>query len=123
MKQLKALLLTLCLALSFTACGNHDPQIEISETVLTEAKNDVAVLVDVRSPEEFQTGHLPHAINIPLDRIPDLPQFTVSMDFPIYVYCQSGNRSKKAKKAFEKLGYTTVIDLGGIKNYQGKLEK
>ena len=79
--------------------------------------------MDVRTPEEFKAGHLPNAINIPHDQIPDLSQFTVSMDFPIYVYCQSGNRSKEAKKAFEKLGYTTVIDLGGIKDYKGKLEK
>lgn len=123
MRQLKALFLTLLLALSLAACGNSAPNVEISETVLNEAKNDVAVLVDVRSPEEFKAGHLPNAINIPLEKIPDLSQFTVSMDFPIYVYCQSGNRSKEAKKAFEKLGYTTVIDLGGIKDYKGKLEK
>ena len=123
MRQLKALFLTLLLALSLAACGNSAPNVEISETVLTEAKNDVAVLVDVRSPEEFKAGHLPNAINIPLEKIPDLSQFTVSMDFPIYVYCQSGNRSKEAKKELEKLGYTTVIDLGGIKDYKGKLEK
>jgi len=54
MRQLKALFLTLLLALSLTACGNSAPNVEISETVLTEAKNDVAVLVDVRSPEEFK---------------------------------------------------------------------
>lgn len=123
MRQLKALFLTLLLALSLAACGNSTPNVEISETVLTEAKNDVAVLVDVRTPEEFKAGHLPHAINIPHDKIPTLSQFTVSMDFPIYVYCRSGNRSKEAKKELEKLGYTTVIDLGGIENYKGKLEK
>ena len=80
MRQLKALFLTLLLALSLAACGNSAPNVEISETVLNEAKNDVAVLVDVRTPEEFKAGHLPNAINIPHDQIPDLSQFTVSMD-------------------------------------------
>lgn len=70
-----------------------------------------AILLDVRSPQEFKEGHLEGAINIPLydlekqlDKLPDKECTTI-------IYCASGNRSKKAKEELENLGYKNVYDL------------
>ncbi len=79
-----------------------------------------AILVDVRSPQEFAEGHLEKAILLPEyeitkkanDVLPDL-------DRPIIVYCSSGHRSKKAQKLLQKLGYQKVYNLcQGLENYE-----
>lgn len=74
------------------------------------------ILVDVRTPEEFSTGHIAEALNIPLQSLPnrlsELPN-----DQPIIVYCRSGNRSAQATQILLDAGYTQVYDLGGILNW------
>lgn len=71
------------------------------------------LLVDVRTPEEFATGHIAGALNIPLDslqtRLAEIPS-----DQPVVVYCRSGNRSAFAVNILKQAGYTEVYDLGGI---------
>lgn len=71
------------------------------------------LLVDVRTPEEFATGHIAGAVNIPLDalesRLNEVPQ-----DQPVVLYCRSGNRSAQAADLLEKAGYSNIRDLGGI---------
>ena len=89
---------------------------------LMEADSDY-ILLDVRRIDEFEDGHIPGAINIPNESIgeeeiaelPDKSQM-------IYVYCRSGNRSKQAAKKLVALGYTNVIEFGGILDYSGELE-
>ncbi len=70
------------------------------------------ILIDVRTPDEYKTGHYPNAINHELDRFMqgDFPD--VSQDTEIQVYCRSGNRSGIAKQLLEKNGFTHVINIG-----------
>lgn len=81
---------------------------------------DGAVIVDVRSEAEFGEGYVPGARNIPLNQVPalDMPRET-----PLFLYCRSGARSARGCKALERLGYTSVTNLGGILDYTGPLEK
>jgi rhodanese-related sulfurtransferase len=71
------------------------------------------LLLDVRTPEEFASGHIPGAVNISVDalasRLSELPT-----NQPIVVYCRSGNRSVTASQILAEAGYTSIYDLGGI---------
>lgn len=82
------------------------------------------VLLDVRTQEEFNAGHIPTAILLPYDEI-NLKAATVLPDKEkeIVVYCRSGRRSAIAKKALVELGYKDVKDFGGISRWQGELVK
>lgn len=82
-----------------------------------------AMLIDIREPGEFKQGHIPGARNIPLSRIENAKSAIHDMDMPLYVYCQSGNRSSRAASALRKMGYTNVQNIGGIESYFGQLER
>jgi rhodanese-related sulfurtransferase len=71
------------------------------------------LLIDVRTPEEFASGHIAGAINISLQSLPDRLN-EVPHDKPVVVYCHSGNRSAQAASLLKKAGYTNIYDLGGI---------
>ena len=78
-------------------------------------------LVDVRTEAEFNAGAIPSAINIPYDVIAaNLP--TEDRSDRIIVYCRSGNRSGVAADTLEQLGFTNVLDFGGVGNWAGELE-
>ena len=82
------------------------------------------ILLDVRRIDEFEEGHIPGAINIPNEaigtkEIKELPDKNKT----IYVYCRSGYRSKQASHKLVELGYTDIIEFGGIIDYFGKIEK
>ena len=82
------------------------------------------ILLDVRTKEEYESGYIPGAINIPLSDInenvvsslPDKSQM-------ILVYCRSGNRSRQASDKLSKLGYTNIIEIGGINSWKGEIIK
>ena len=82
---------------------------------LNETEN--AVLLDVRSTEEYHEGHLEGSLNIPINR---LPTISLPKETPIFVYCLSGARSKRAADFFNKIGYTAT-NIGGIAGYHGRL--
>jgi len=77
------------------------------------------VLVDVRTPEEFADGHIPTAVNIPVSEIGEHPP-TGDKGALIIVYCASGGRSARSKARLESLGYTRVVDFGGIFRWTGE---
>lgn len=77
------------------------------------------VLIDVRTEEEYDSGHIPRAINIPYTEIEN--EVDYDKDKPIAVYCRTGKRSKEAALTLEKMGYTKIYDIGGINNYEGEL--
>jgi rhodanese-related sulfurtransferase len=71
------------------------------------------MLIDVRTPEEFRSGFIPGARNIPLQDLQRLAN-TLPTDMPIILYCRSGNRSASAAGILKQAGFEDVWDLGGI---------
>ena len=78
-----------------------------------------AVLIDVREPDEFRSGHIPGAINMPLSGSHNL---SFHKDTPLYLYCLRGSRSLKASVILKGQGYTNVKSIGGITGYKGEKE-
>lgn len=82
-----------------------------------------AVLLDVRTPEEFKSGHIQGSRNIPLDILDDIIKSVPHTDTPLFVYCRSGSRSSQAVKKLKQMGYSNVKNIGGILKYTGKTVK
>ena len=82
-----------------------------------------AVLLDVRTPEEYRSGHIPGSKNIPLQTIDRVGAVAENKDTALYVYCQSGARSRQAAGILKQMGYTNVNNIGGIAAYAGKVER
>ena len=82
------------------------------------------IVIDVRSDEEVKTGIIQDAIHIEWTQIDkEINNIDITKDKPIYLYCRSGNRSGKAAVMLEKIGFTNVINAGGIDEAAKKLEK
>ena len=81
-----------------------------------------AVLLDVRTPEEYREGHIPGSKNIPLQTIDNVRTVADNKDTPLYVYCHSGGRSRQAVQRLGQMGYRNVTNIGGIAAYRGKVE-
>ena len=82
------------------------------------------IVIDVRSFEEVKTGVIQDAIHIEWTKIEEaITNLDISKEQPIYLYCRSGNRSGKATKILEKIGYTNAINAGGIAEAAKKLDK
>ena len=103
------------------AAGGYQQISQREAAVILESGEDF-ILLDVRTPEEFADGHIPGALNlaneeIGTEELPQLPQ----KDQMILVYCRSGNRSKQAAAKLAKLGYTNVLEFGGINTWSGEI--
>ena len=82
------------------------------------------IVVDVRTLEEYNEGHIPNAISIPLETIENKAEVKLkNKDDLILVYCRSGRRSREAALKLIENGYTNVIDFGGIKDWNGEVVK
>lgn len=81
-----------------------------------------AVLLDVRTPKEYREGHIPGSRNVPLHELDDALGLIGSRNTPVFVYCASGARSRRAAYALQEMGYTRVRNLGGVAAYSGKME-
>ena len=126
MKKLLPILLS---ALMFTGCAgtsnsqtNTYSSITMDEAVTMMTQETGYIILDVRRPDEFAAGHIPNAINVPnesigTDEIPELP----NKDQLIMVYCRSGRRSKEASEKLVKLGYTNIVEFGGILDWKGDI--
>lgn len=82
-------------------------------------KTENAVLLDVRTKEEYKDGHIKGSINIPLS---DISTIDIEKDKTLYVYCHSGMRSANACRILQDIGYN-AINIGGICLYKGELER
>ena len=80
-----------------------------------------AVLLDVRTPEEYRMGHIPNSKNVPLDSIHDVSKVVNDKNIPVFVYCHSGARSAQASSLLKRMGYTDIRNIGGIASYTGKV--
>ncbi len=99
-------------------------QISMDEATKLMAEETGYIILDVRRADEFGAGHIPGAINIAnesigTDEIPELPD----KDQLILVYCRSGNRSKQASQKLADLGYTNIVEFGGINDWPGEIEQ
>ena len=83
------------------------------------------ILLDVRTPEEFATGHIPEALQLTNETFTkqDAENLLKNKGQTIYVYCRSGRRSKESSQKLIDFGYTNVIEIGGIISYNGLVEK
>ena len=126
MKKLIPILLS---ALMFAGCAgtsNHQTNnyrsITMDEAVTMMAQEIDYIILDVRRSDEFAAGHIPNAINVPNEtigtaEIPELPD----KNKLIVVYCRSGRRSKEASEKLVKLGYTNIVEFGGILDWKGDI--
>ncbi len=82
------------------------------------------VIVDARTQAEYQQGHVPGALLIPHDAIEaKAGELLPDKDQLILVYCRSGNRSKQASEALVDMGYTNIVEFGGINTWPYDIEK
>ena len=127
MKRLLPFVLSLILLSSCTAPGSSTSgyrQISMDEAVKMMKDEKNYIILDVRRPDEYAEGHIPGAINVPNEEIgteeiaelPDKSQL-------ILVYCRSGRRSKEASEKLVKLGYTNIVEFGGILDWKGEIQK
>ena len=126
-KRLLPLVLSLLLLSSCTAPGSSSlgyRQISMDKAVKMMKDEKNYIILDVRRPDEYAEGHIPGAINVPNEEIgtaeiPELPDKSQL----ILVYCRRGRRSKEASEKLVKLGYTNIVEFGGIQDYEGEIEK
>ena len=98
-------------------------QPDVNQGVKEFQRTSGAMLLDVRTPEEYRSGHIPGSKNIPLQTIDRVASVAENKDTALYVYCQSGARSRQAAGALKQMGYTNVNNIGGIAAYAGKVER
>lgn len=82
-----------------------------------------AVLLDVRTEQEYKEGHIPGSKNVPLQTIDKVASVVKTKRSPIYTYCYSGSRSSQAVSILKRMGYENVTNIGGISAYSGKVER
>ena len=92
----------------------------INEAVLECRNAPDTVLLDVREADEFRSGHIPGAVNVPLSR---LQAIDIPKDKLLYVYCLRGSRSRQAVGILKRMGYQSAKSIGGIASYKGPLER
>ena len=95
----------------------------INEGVADYQNTPGAVLVDVRDPDEYRSGHIPGGVNVPLGTMAQIRQAVPDTATPLFVYCLSGARSSQAERALKQMGYANVNNIGGINGYKGPVER
>ena len=118
----------LALALVLTGVTNFAPkttgyrQVTTEEAVNIMQTEENYVILDVRTAQEFASGHIPGAVLLPNETIgtEDIPLLP-DQDQLILVYCRSGNRSKQAAEKLAQLGYTNIVEFGGINSWTGEI--
>ena len=126
-KRLLPFILSLMLFSSCTAPARSPSgyrRVGMDEAVEMMKREAGYIILDVRRPDEYAEGHIPGAINVPneeigtadIEELPDKSRL-------IFVYCRSGRRSKEASEKLVKLGYTSIVEFGGILDWKGEIEK
>lgn len=125
---MKKLFLILFTSLFFVSCKGQETEhfklLNSAQYKQVISENGVTI-IDVRTPEEYQNGHIENAQNINVQS----GDFKAKMENfdrekPIYIYCRSGSRSANAGRILEEMGFKEIYDLkGGILSWKGKLEK
>lgn len=122
---MKRILIIITMTLLLVGCSNNILVKNISGNEANELiNNNNAIIIDVRSSAEYESGHIKNSINVPIDTIDliKLEELSPSKDNNIIVYCASGGRSKNAAMMIANFGYVNVYDLGSINNWEGEIE-
>ena len=116
---MKKIISLLFICFMLTACGNKYETIDTNKAL--ELINDGAIVIDVRTNEEYNEGHIKGAINIPVDEINSI---TYNKDETLIIYCATGVRSQNAINKLVDMGYTSLYNLdGGLLNWGSDLEE
>lgn len=96
-------------------------QVNAEEAATMMEEESGYIILDVRTAQVYSEKHIPGAINIPNETIgtEDIPELPDKEQL-ILVYCRSGNRSKQASEKLVKLGYTNIVEFGGINDWTGE---
>lgn len=133
-KNFAAWALLLLLIVSLAGCSSREEDIKntasYQQITAEEAKSMMeeqpdAVILDVREQDEYDAGHIPGAVLLPVGTINEETAASAipEKDTVVLVYCRSGNRSKTASQALVDLGYTQVYEFGGIKDWPYEVER
>ena len=105
---------------------NENSYQQITQEAAKEMMDTQEVLIlDVREQHEYDSGHIPGAVLLPVGTITEDTAAAVidDLDTVVLVYCRSGNRSKTASQALTDLGYTNVYEFGGINDWPYEIEE
>lgn len=135
MKRILPVILIVAAFFMTSGCGegqsNMDTDVTFKSISMEEGRKIIEsesgyIILDVRTKEEYDEGHIPGAVNVAnedisttnqsIEQLPDKNQ-------KILVYCRSGNRSKQAAKKLAVMGYNNVVEFGGIIEWKGDIEK
>lgn len=115
------------LLLLLTGCGKPSGveaayrQVSMQEAINMMNTQAGYIILDVRTQEEYETAHIPGAVCVPNESIGTTPPAQLpDKSQLILVYCRSGNRSKQASEKLAKMGYTNVVEFGGIRDWPGE---
>ena len=92
---------------------------DINQGVTEYMATPGAVLLDVRTPQEYREGHIPGSKNVTLQELDKVSDVVEHKTTPLFVYCYSGARSRQASGMLQRMGYTNVTNIGGIAAYSG----
>ena len=129
---MKRMLPLFLLLLLLTGCGvtasNSSSENDYQQISQEEAKEMMdtqdVIILDVREQDEYDSGHIPGAVLLPVGTIDEETAAEVipEKDSTVLVYCRSGNRSKTASSALAELGYTNIYEFGGINTWPYETE-
>lgn len=126
MKRIAPLIFSLLLLL--TGCGGSADDASYQQITQEKAKEIMdtqeVIILDVREQDEYDSGHIPGAVLLPVGSIDETTAAEVipDKDSTVLVYCRSGNRSKTASSALAELGYTNIYEFGGISTWPYETE-
>ena len=127
MKRIAILLSSLLLLL--TGCGGSSTDGSYQQITQEEAKEMIdsqeVIILDVREQSEYDSGHIPGAVLLPVGAIDEdtAAEVIPEKDSTVLVYCRSGNRSKTASSTLAGLGYTNIYEFGGINTWPYETEQ
>ena len=125
---MKRMIPFLLVFLLLTGCGGNTSDGSYEQITQEEAKEMMdtqeVIILDVREQDEYDSGHIPGAVLLPVGTIDETTaaQVIPEKDSTVLVYCRSGNRSKTASAALADLGYSNIYEFGGINTWPYETE-
>jgi rhodanese-related sulfurtransferase len=129
-RRMRKMIPILLSTLLFAGCGasnaktGHYRRVSMDEAMRMMQEESGYIILDVRTPEEFAQGHIPNAVNLPNEEIgTEKISLLPNKNQMILVYCRSGRRSVEASEKLARLGYSNIVEFGGILDWRGEIVK